>query len=344
MKIKLNFGNGVVSLPEEAAVHFGRAQKEDIMVLFELAANRQLCDDFDAHADESALNIGISRARLDEAVAFWRGTGLVDTASGVRATSRVKASAEKGASASAAAVSEASANNEKSGERAATTEKRVVARRDELPSYTTEEMTRILESRDELKSIINEAQRIIGKIFNTADTNIIIGLVDHLALDGEYILILITHCVGLGKKSLRYIEKTAFGLSDNGIDNVAALEEYIARAQKIGSFEGQIRKMFGIGERDFTAKEREHLEKWVCVFGAEIKLIRAAYEATVNATGKATFGYAGKILERWHAEGIHTFEELERAKDREAVKTAFGNSFNTDDFFRAALDRGLDDL
>ena len=101
--------------------------------------------------------------------------------------------------------------------------------------------------------------------------------------------------------------------------------------------------MFGVGERELTAKEREFLQTWICVYGADVELIRAAYEATVNATGKAGFAYAGKILERWHSEGIHTFAELERAKDKEAVKTAFGNSFDTDEFFRAAVSRGFDE-
>ena len=62
--------------------------------------------------------------------------------------------------------------------------------------------------------------------------------------------------------------------------------------------------------------------------------------------------YANSIIERWHANGLHTLEEIERAeaeqkekkankKDGKPVGTVLGNSFDTDDFFEAAMRRSF---
>ena len=90
------------------------------------------------------------------------------------------------------------------------------------------------------------------------------------------------------------------------------------------------------------------LASWLS-FGYDINIVRMAYEITVNATGEPSVAYANAILEKWNANGWKTEAEIEAGMNAEREKRegsnsankALGNSFDTDDFFEAALQRGF---
>ena len=89
------------------------------------------------------------------------------------------------------------------------------------------------------------------------------------------------------------------------------------------------------------------LASWLS-FGYDINIVRMAYEITVNATGEASVAYANAILEKWNANGWKTESEIEAGMTAEREKREgtvnkkeLGNSFDTDDFFEAALQRGF---
>ena len=80
-------------------------------------------------------------------------------------------------------------------------------------------------------------------------------------------------------------------------------------------------------------------------FGYDAEIVRLAYEKTVAATNEPSVPYANAILERWNAEGLKTAEQIrayleeQDAKKNGTGKRELGNSFDTDDFFEAALRR-----
>ena len=102
--------------------------------------------------------------------------------------------------------------------------------------------------------------------------------------------------------------------------------------------------MFGMKSRALTTKESKLLRAWMG-FGYGIDIVRLAYERTVAATNEPSVPYANAILERWNAEGLRTLGEVQEylseqeAKKNGAGKPELGNSFDTDDFFEAALRR-----
>ena len=186
---------------------------------------------------------------------------------------------------------------------------------------------------------MDECQNVLGKMFNTHEVNIILGLEDYLGLDGSYILALCDHCVSIGKKSLRYIEKKAFGLYDEGITTHEALVAHIEKLNRLLSFEGQIRKLYGMNSRELTTREKKYIEKWVVTFGYGMDVIRKAYEKNADATSDPTPAYTNAILERWNKEGLKTLDEIEAA---DSQKLPGEGSFDTDDFFEAALKRSIE--
>ena len=193
--------------------------------------------------------------------------------------------------------------------------------------------------------MIDCCQQELGKIFNTAESEIIIGLLDYLSLDPEYILLLCAHSAKRGKKSLRYIEKTAITLHDKGILTYEQLELYLKKQDTAEDAESALREMFGIGRRSLIKKEREAFFRWTADWQMPTDVIARAYEIAVGRTGEPSVPYTNAILEKWHTENLHTAEEVERyeADRRPAGKESAGCSFDTDDFFEAALKRSYGD-
>lgn len=316
MKLNFVYGNDVLVLPGALAEHVDKATKKDIKILLALAAEPMARVDMSAAVATVCARLSISTAEADAAIAFWRGTGVI-------------ALDEEGERSEIAAPSAQSVQEPP----------RVIADGG-LPVYSAEELSGILERRKELSALIDECQRVFGKIFNTREVGLIAGLTDFLGLEGEYILLLLTHCVRMEKKSVRYVEKMAITLHDEGVTDVHALEERLHRIETMAEVTGKIRAMFGASARALTTKEKGMMEKWICTMKYEEDVLKMAYDITVDAIGKASIPYANSVLERWYAEGYRTVQDVENAlAEYRRKKEGDKSSFDVDDFFEAALKR-----
>ncbi len=318
MKYKINYGTAVGAFPKNALDIVKRAGADELKVLLFLCS----CE---GNADEKKLVklTGCKSESVRDALSFWRGAGVIDAADGE--VSAVESTEE----------AKVEAVPEKKPEA-----KKKLQRSEELPNYTSKELSDILEQRSDTATLINECQNIMGKIFNVREINVLIGLCDYLTLDTEYIMILLTYCMSIGKKNLHFAEKLAFSLYDAGICTSEELSEELRRRELAQSAEGRIRTLFGIGERAFTSKEKKMITAWIGEMGFPIEIIERAYEATADATGKGSIPYANSILERWYSEGLRTLEDIEASIAQRKGEKSEG-SFNTDDFFDAAIKRAL---
>lgn len=306
MSVQFVYGTRVAVLPHAVASHIDKATKKDIRILLELAA----APDAAPAAIASAANVSV--AEVEASLAFWRGTGVLTVA--------------EGESVAPATAAEAPAV-------------KVVADKG-LPAYSTEELSEVLSRRTELAQLVNDAQQAFGKVFNTHEIAIIAGLADYLGLDEEYILLLLTHCRNMEKKSLRYVEKMAITLHDEGIHNAEELEARLHNIEIMASACGKVRALFGISSRALTTKEKTMIEKWICVMKYDEEMLRRAYEITVDSTTKPSIPYANSILERWFAEGYRTLADVDAAlAEYKRKKAGDGSSFDVDEWFEAALKR-----
>lgn len=331
MKYKINYGNGVGVFPKSVFDVIARAGSVELKVLLGVCS-------LEGSVDIKKLSKLISCPESDvkDAISFWRGAGIIEVLDG---EAKTEFEVENTAQVTAPKRSEKMSPTveEKGGE-----QEKKLKKSNELPRYTSEELAVILESREDIVSLINESQNIIGKVFNLKEISVIIGLIDYLGLDSEYVLILLTYCVSIDKKSLHYIESTAFSLYDAGVTEPAQLTEEIRRRELAASSEGQIRKIFGIGTRAFTSKEKKFIYSWLNDMRYTVEIITRAYEVSANATGKASFPYTNAVLERWNSENLRTLEEIEAADKKNQESAANdSSSFDTDDFFAAAVRRSL---
>ena len=320
MKYNFNFGTSAVAMPSDVSRFLKRASLCDMRVFVYLCSVNG-----ESNIDNISAAVGASVDEVNASLAFWRGTGLIASATSVADVQLCNTSEEK---------PKIEAEPQKK-----------VARQDKMPSYTSDELAGILEQNKEMAMLIDECNHILGKMLNFHEVNIIVGLIDYLALDIEYILLLVKHCAESGKKTLHYIEKTAFALYDDGITTASALTYELSRREAATSAEGRIRSVFGIGTRALTTREKREISSWINDMKYPIEVIEKAYEITVDATSKPTLHYANTVLERWHSEGLLTLEQIVNSYKEKGSKASkdvsVSSSFDTDEFFEAAVKRNL---
>ncbi len=316
--MKLNFWQEVLVLPASVLSHLDAATPEQLRVLLWLASDLTLATKHKQLAKLAGCDVSATR----EAVSFWCERGVMGEEGENAVPTMAPASPD-------------------------TPVKKKLQRADELPNYTSTELAELLEARASVRVLIDEAQRILGKMFNPNDVNIMVGMLDYLGMNEECILLLLAHCKKIGKSNLRAIEKYAYTLVDKGINDVESMEAEICAVELMHTFEGEVRALFGMKSRALTSKESKMLSAWLS-FGYDINIVRMAYEITVNATGEASLPYTNAILEKWNANAWKTVAEIEEGMNAErekregsANKKELGNSFDTDDFFEAALQRGF---
>lgn len=216
------------------------------------------------------------------------------------------------------------------------------------PSYTGEDIERICADAD-VREMIDVCSVILGKTFTPTEAESLLYLRDGLRLDFEYIVRLCKFCYDIGKPSIRYIEKVGISLYDSGAVTVGALEAYISKEERKSDMEYRIRKLFGLGERMLTPKEREYLSVWTIDWNLSFEIISLAYNEMMSAIEKPKFSYENGILKKWIDAGCRTKEEIEafqatRKKEASATrkkaelpKKEIG--FDLDEFFEAATRR-----
>ena len=313
IRINMNYGSGVAVLPQSAVAYIDKAKKFDIKVLLLIASSdRYRMGKYEqAIADELSCEI----ADVQSSIAFWNGTGVISLGEGVEAHKP--------------AIEVKPENNEP---------KR--ARVSELPQYTSAELNALLQKHNNVVGLIDECQNVLGKIFTAADIKVLMGLVDYLGLDNDYILVIMHYAARNDMKSLRYIEKIAVSCIDDGFTDAKVLQEALYAREEKAQIETKIKNIFGLGSRKLTSKEQKQVDTWVNTYKYGLDVIEKAYEITVGATNKPSIHYANAILEKWFAEGIKNIDDVNALLlSREQEKATDNKSFDVDDFFAAALKR-----
>ncbi|MBR4296320.1 MAG: DnaD domain protein [Clostridia bacterium] len=322
MKSTFNYGNAIAVLPRSAFEKLDKATKKDIKLLFALACEPSLMNDGEKMTDELISLTGLKREEIENSLSFWRGAGVIEIIEEELEVTEPK-------------KADTTALDPKA-------ETKKLRSEDSLPKYTTEELTGLLERRAEYKGLIDECQQIFGKVFNTGEINILVALTDYLGLDSEYILLLFAYCGKMEHKSVRTVEKLAHKFLDEEITDAETLSERLRFMERSAEAEYKIKKIFGITARAFTKKEKVLIEKWLSEYNYDVEIIEKAYELTIDSTQNPSLPYAGAIMDRWHSEGFLTLEQIEKnIEDNKKSKAPKGSSFDTDDFFEAALNRNF---
>ncbi|MBE6560143.1 MAG: DnaD domain protein [Ruminococcaceae bacterium] len=309
IKIHPHYGDRVTVLPIPSDPNILRkATREQLAVLITVMSE----------GDFSYLSVaertGATRTQIEDALVYWQNAGILS----------VEHTVPSETSAAPNPVQPA---------------EKTLARADQLPHYNTDEAARFLEKNPGTATLIDCCQQEWGKIFNTSESEIIIGLLDYLSLGPEYILLLCAYCARKGKRSLRYMEKVAITLHDAGITDYEQLEIHLQKMEQADAAEAQLRKLFGIGQRALIKREKEAFFRWISEWQMPVEVIERAYEITVSRTKEPSIPYTNAILEKWNADGLRTLEAVEEAESARQMPMPPGTSFDTDEVLELALKR-----
>ncbi len=328
-KCRIVYGFGVTAIPEEASkkIISGGATLADIRVLLALCSEPALSG---CMAEETVAYIsektGLVGSMVENALAFWRGCGAVDFTE----------CDTSGKLAKTETVTEKLIPPE--------VDKKLVKSKD-IPTYSATQLSELLD-RDggKMKDMVDQCEQLLGRMFNAVESSALVGLCDWLGLDPEFI---VTMTAYYSRKkpgcNIRYLEKAATDLVNNGITGLAELDIYLREMELYDGVAGKIRSWLGIGERAYTKKENGFIKRWVKELSYDESVIRYAYEITVDNKGEFIFDYANKILENWFASGVKTLADAEKMVENYKLEKESapkdGGSFDTDEFFNLALKR-----
>ena len=323
-KITLKYING--NIPENLDELLANADEQDMRILIALmmAADEK----GEVNAEFSlADTLGLETPEVEASLKFWRGAGIITNSRSAKSAKPKAAEPQKVATAHRGGAVEKSTG---------------------ISPYATDELAALFEKRRVSAQFIDEAQRVVGRTFNSYDTGIVAGLVDQLGFEEEAVLAILAYSSRIGRTGVRSAEKLAIRFYDDGITTTHGVVERIALIEHSAEIVGKIKHLFGIGSRELSRTEKTLFEKWTQKFGYGIEIIRIAYDITIDATQKPLPKYADAILEKWHAEGLRTEEEVlafeNKSKQEKGAKSGDGKSYELDDFFEAALKRSFEDL
>lgn len=229
--------------------------------------------------------------QADELIRYWEMTGIFSTIGGML----VPAGAPKGEKSAARRVREL-----------------------KPPEYSMDEIDAACQQNPELAGLLQMVQAALNKTLSPADTKRLYAFCEFYGVEPAAVAALIIFCVDGGKTSLRYMEKIIIEWDELGVRTLSQAELYLERLNARRSMEGQIRTMFGLGERALTAAESNHIQRWVNEFHSSPELIGRAYEIAVDKKGSLNFAYINGILAKWAQAGIKTPEEAEAADKKGA--------------------------
>lgn len=184
------------------------------------------------------------------------------------------------------------------------------------PDYAPAELAAYLRHQD-IKNLFQSAERKLGRSLSHSDMSTLFGLYDWLGMDLDLIDILLTYCSEKGKRGMHYIEKTAIGWMEEGIDTPEKAASFL-QMRKQGYRE--VMRAFGQGRRLPAPEEEAYMKKWIQEYQLPLDVITQACSRTILRIGGVSFPYADKILTDWKKAGVRTIEDVTKLDEAFAAK------------------------
>ena len=311
MKIEIKYSGSILNLPASVTDFVKDASESDLKVILGIFGYLGSLSSFEKCIPLLADNLGLTIEEIENSLGFWHNAGVIS-------------------------VEGLSADISKSVEIES-------AEKNSVPTYTGKQIASFIENNKDIETLFISCQGVLGKSFTTHDYNAVLFLKSYYKLSDEYILLLLAHCVECDKAGWAYIRKTARLLYDEGIDTYEKLENHFSARKNKRSLEYKIRKLFEIGERELSHKERELFER-LEGFKVKFDIIKLAYDVTVDNTKSASLTYTVKVIDNWLASGVKTVEDAQKQiESRKAGKLQL-SSFDADDFFAHAVQRSKEKM
>lgn len=192
-----------------------------------------------------------------------------------------------------------------------------------LPKPDSLYLSKRIQESNEVRSLMEEAQGILGGLLSPAMSTALLAAHDDLGLPVAVLVMLLTYAKRRGKANAHYIESMSRDWAAGGITTPAAADEKLRRLDQVQLAWSTVSASIGLTRRAPSKKEEEACSRWVLEWHFSPEMIAAAYERCVDSTGKYSVSYMDKVLARWHRDGLNTVSQVlaEEESRRNAKKT-----------------------
>lgn len=281
----------MAAIPKAAAQQLRLASAPQMKVLLWLACAGQ--GEFDAAVCAAAC--GVSPAVCEEAFAYWVQNGVIDAdVSAPQQTVTVVAPAPESPAASVVPEPEAPAPT-------------VTTLGGATSSATYPSRTQVLQKKAEdaaFSALLETAAVKLGKILSPSDMSVFLYLYQELSLPPEVILMVIGYAVQNGKGKMAYIEKTAIGWAEDGINTFEAADAHLQKLEQCAQAWDKLCEWHELSVMRPTVAQKEIARRWIFEWQMPRDVLDVVVDVTVKKTGKFQMAYADRIAERLHAQGI----------------------------------------
>lgn len=330
MKIKNCETDGIFVMPKSVVKYLKNAKKAESKLIMYIFANMN--GEFDVQ--KAAEAISESTAVVNAALAFWRGTGIISEIEDGQ--DNAQTAAQKNQS-GADGQTPSDIHIENSTPVSAENESNAVSKPHSV-DYDTKDVAEALKNDSEFKQLVNYAEHTLGELLNSSKTASLLYLYDCLGMQCDVIMGIIAHCAEKGKKSVKYIERTAIGIHEDGVVTYKELESYYASKRRYADCENVVKRIIG-ADRALTKAESKLVNTWANVYRTKTELIEYAYELTVNSISKPSIQYMSKIIEDWHNNGVTDAQTAKSLREKKQAQNEKDRN-NSD----GGLDFDLEDI
>lgn len=205
--------------------------------------------------------------------------------------------------------------------------------------YSPKDIANIIKKSDNLKFLVDNVQSVLNRPITYTEQNSLINLSEYYNFPPTVILMLIDYCNQIGKANVRYVEKIANSWCEKGIVTHEAAEAEIIRMIDRNTFEGKVKKIFGI-TTNLTPTQKKMIDQWNSL-GFSIDMITFAWEKCLDSINVLSFPYINKILQSWAKNGYKSREDVTRSQSKDKKEKDNSKSYDIDEFYNMALNYTL---
>ena len=176
----------------------------------------------------------------------------------------------------------------------------------------------------EFAAFLEEVSARMGRPLNQGDNATLLYLITTAGIPAMSVLMAVGYAVSIGKGSIRYVESLALAWADEDVITPEQVDEKIRYLQQTRAAAEKVEKALQL-VRPLTATQAKMADKWINVWAFSDAMLQQAQTITLERCEKFSPAYMDKILERWHAEGIHTPDRIVAAPAPKKKSTAATN-------------------
>lgn len=199
-----------------------------------------------------------------------------------------------------------------------------------------QEVLRYQQEHQEFNEFLQEVSARLGRPLNHGDNATLLYLITTAGIPDASILMAVAYAVSVGKGSVRYVESLVLGWADEDITTPEQVDAKILELQQTAASAAKVEKVLSL-VRPLNATQAKTAHKWLTVWCFSDVMLQHAQTIMLEHCDKFSVAYMDKILERWHAEGIHSPDRIEAPK---APKKKGPAATNPDE---SSLDEGFEE-